>query len=120
MPNNIKSTATEPWRQLVEILKTYENETLQFQIESKDKSLYMLQTIPSMCFGENEGDEEIGHIIAISSDDIKFAQVNITLHKEGILNIKSIYTPEEVEWRKDGFEIEYKNDITFTFNVLLD
>ncbi|WP_180236002.1 hypothetical protein [Bacillus toyonensis] len=118
--NNIKPTATEPWRQLVEVLRAYENETLQFQIESKDKSLYMLQTIPSMCLGENENFEEISHLIAISSDDIKFAQVNITLQKEDIISVESIYTPEVVEWRKDGFKIEYKNDITFTFNVLID
>jgi len=103
-------STTEPWRQLVEVLRSYENETLQFQIESKDKSLYMLQTIPSMCLGENEEFE----------DDIKFAQVNITLQKKDILNVESIYTPDEVEWRKDGFKIEYKNDVTFTFNVLLD
>lgn len=32
MYNNIKPTATEPWRQLVEVLEFHEDETIRFRI----------------------------------------------------------------------------------------
>lgn len=119
MYNNIKPTATEPWRQLVEVLEFHEHETIQCQIESKDESLFIMQTIHNMRLGEYEGHEKLSHIISISSDDIEQSHANITLHKENILNVRSTYFLEEDVWRKDGFEVECKNDIKITMDVLV-
>ncbi|MGN4782161.1 hypothetical protein [Bacillus cereus group sp. MYBK217-2] len=118
MYTNINPTATEPWRQLVEVLKFHENETIRFHIESKDGSMFIAQTIPNMKHGEYEGHEKLGHIISISSIDIEHGHANITLHKENIIKVKSTYFLEEIVWRKDGFEVECKNDIKITMDVL--
>ncbi|BCC21393.1 hypothetical protein BCM0075_p46 (plasmid) [Bacillus cereus] len=120
MFNNIKPTATEPWRQLVEVLRYHEKETFQFFIESKDKSLSLSYKIPNMRVSEHEGHEVLGKIISIASDTTEHAHSILTLDKESIINVRSTYFPEEITWRQDGFEIEYKNDIKITFDVLED
>ncbi|GIX59933.1 hypothetical protein BPADB04_49630 [Bacillus paranthracis] len=42
----------------------------------------------------------------------------MTLHKENIIKVKNTYFLEEIMWRKDGFEVECKNDIKITIDVL--
>ena len=118
MYNNIKPTATKPWRQLVEVLEFHEDETIRFHIESKDDSMFIAQTIPNMKLGEYEGHETLGHIISISSTNIEHGHANITLHKENILKVRSTYFLEEFVWRKDGFEAECKNGIKIIMDIL--
>ncbi|GAB6611365.1 hypothetical protein bcgnr5379_59810 [Bacillus cereus] len=120
MFNNIKPTATEPWRQLIEVLRYHEEETFRFFIESKDKSLSLSYEMPDMRVGEYEGHKTLGEIISISSASTEHSLSNLTLKKEDIISVRSTYTLEEITWRKDAFEIEYKNDIKITFDVLED
>ncbi|MHA2896257.1 hypothetical protein [Bacillus cereus] len=104
MYTNINPTATEPWRQLVEVLKFHEDETIRFHIESKDGSMFIAQTIPNMKHGEYEGHEKLGHIISISSTDIERGHANITLHKENIIKVKWSY-PRQVDRVKKDYAI---------------
>ncbi|OPD56219.1 hypothetical protein [Bacillus anthracis] len=113
MHTNIKPTAIEPWRQLIEVLEFHEHETIQCKIRSKDKSLFTMQVIYDMKLEIYKG-----HIISISSHDIEQDHVDISLQKESILKVKSTYFLEENVWRKDGFEIECKNDIRITIDIL--
>ncbi|WP_198559996.1 hypothetical protein [Bacillus sp. SN10] len=118
MYTNIKPMETEPWRQLVEVLEFHEHETMQCKIEAKDKSLFIMQVIYDMRLEKIEDHENLGHIISISSYDIEQSHVNIALRKKNILNVKSTFFLEENVWRKDGFEIECKNDIKLIMDIL--
>ena len=82
MFNNIKPTATEPWRQLIEVLRYHEEETFRFFIESKDKSLSLSYEMPDMRVGEYEGHKTLGEIISISSASTEHSLSNLTLKKK--------------------------------------
>lgn len=114
---NIKPTP-EPWRELVEALEFHEHETIQCKIESKDKSLFVMQLIYDMKLGQYSNHEKSDHVISILSHDIEQSHINITLQKDNILKVRNTFSLEENVWRKDSFEIECKNNIKLTMDVL--